>query len=146
MHQFLRPFRRKLGVLVLVLARGVTGLWVRSQVAQDTQSLPVSNRFIQFESSCGRLWVGLIVEGWMSTPEFYPPLIQTYVRDDELDNLDFELAEFWPIINHGPSYFAEVLFAHFVTFPNWLVANPLTLISAWLLLSPLRKSNPLDRA
>ena len=146
MGNFFKGWRRKIGVVTLVMACLAICFWVRSFHFIDRLSLIFGSSFTaveskehgfqwsKFERTNGD-WGNLFNIGWNTIPLKGP------YNASEIEGL-MELPHF---------YFAGFLFAsgEFLEnttqsvwiAPHWSVVLPLTLLSAWLLLSNPRQSN-----
>ncbi len=159
MYEFFHGWRRKLGVVTLVMACVAMGGWVRSQYVQDTILLPgMVPHICIINDSHGiqRLILGeygpLHHDEWLEVRLKWlcePPSESIY---SELDRshivwryslIGFDFGEFVP-----PSTFVHSLSTALhervtlANVPHWSVVIPLTLLSAWLLLSKPRKPTP----
>jgi len=139
MREFFRPFRRKLGVVVLVVACAFMGSWVRSQSTEDQIALTLSRRLINYGSTAGGVYILIIDTEWPYdvTPEWGTasrndgssrlpqPLLFDFVREDDERILTWSAL----IISHLS------------------ISLPLALMSAYLILSkPLQPANYTDDA
>ena len=137
MNGYFRPLRRKVGVLTLVMACVFLIGWIRSRGAKDliiarsAHSIPYyiasnlseisisRNAFLSAEPTSGIVW--------------HTQAIRRSIKTDEFEGLrggvDWQLCGFRLILH--PVAFAYVL-------PYWSIVTPLTLLSAWLLLSKPR--------
>ena len=159
MGEFFRGWRRKLGVVMLVMACVFTGMWVRGFAFEDAirlgngqrivtrgrvlQTLSTSSRngliWKHEETDCDMTWVA----GWQSRPvekmdEFDPVTdpVTSFVNSNVLDwrwqLCGFDIGRF-----HGAT--ADRLSYWRISHSS--ITIPLTLISFWLLLTKPRKSN-----
>ena len=153
MGDYFKPWRRKLGVLTLVLACLFMAAWVRSLAVRDTYLFQQEQRkgaepfgHLSFISSNdGRLkWVQWDAKNESAT--FMMVLDGSYFNGksgklDTFDNLTSECRirfcglEFW----NGTYRKSELNVAMFVL-PYGFPVFPLTLLSTWLLLSKPRES------
>lgn len=116
MFTYFKPLRRKIGVVTLLLACVFAAGWITSLEASGKYLLRLNGIFLAFESSRGAL-------GW-----------QTFqARPETL------FGENW---NSPNVHMSRSL--GFNMIPYWSIVLPLTLLSAWLLLSIPRTlhSNP----
>ena len=119
MGEFFKGWRRKIGVVTLVMACVITSLWIGSRGISNTYAIPLpADRALVVTSLNGRIGCG--VEVWIS-----PPIASANNGKFHESLLDYTLEE-W----------------HYLpcTVPCWTIAVPLTLISLWLLLSKPYKS------
>jgi hypothetical protein len=131
MRQFLYSWQRKAGVVTLVMALVLTGEWIRSRVVQDQIILGVNKRCHVVVSSRGYL-------RWFAIDDGSPPFLswRSGVFTD-ISNEKFLLAT-------GRGTAVVTVYAG----RDWIVpyafgAVPLTLLSAYLLLSQPRKRLPI---
>lgn len=120
MWKFLRPWRRKIGLLTLVVACMFTIFWIRSFIVTDVImiALPTFPPYPFVVSSSGRVGVWAM-DGW----DFeWNPILR--------------YSDCFPITWAAASYIGF----HFKvpTIPHWWIFIPLILISAELLLSEPR--------
>jgi len=158
---FFEPLRRKIGVFTLVMACVLTAAWVRSLSVRDHFDFPgKSNMTISLSSEKGgfqwnehRLYVmhlrmplklvtteemeKLAEEEQTAEPNFFSPVVIIGNNDVTRD---------WQVL--GFEVHEEALDAagygtlRRITIPYWSIVVPLTLLSAWLLLSKPRVAKP----
>lgn len=135
MRVFFEGWRRRSGCATLVMACIFMAGWFRSFVILDSLAYSGSGRQYQIGS-----WDGYIL--WMSGVP---------VSDVELLNFKWDRMTFGPLIPE--SEISDVFmnsenWKPFVkwTIPYWSVALPLTLVSAWLLLTKPRKKPPITES
>lgn len=114
MHTYFHGWRRKAGVVSLVMACLLCGMWVRSRIVGDGLLFQYLGKQRYFASAYGRII-------WWS--------------DDNIFPFDYSLGGPLPAVH---SVFEESQF----TMPYWSLVVPLTLLSAYLLLVPSRKQQP----
>jgi hypothetical protein len=156
MTDFFRGWRRKAGVLTLVLACVFMAGWIRSQSMFDQFCYPTSTWYVEFDSFKGLLhWNTVTVAGDISDHPFaHPPFGHSQVDAPKLS------ISLLPIVNylspHGWSFrsrweMPEFAFAvatkgnvtmSVLAFPYWSIVIPLTLLSAYLLLIKPRAKQP----
>jgi len=130
MREFFRPFRRKLGVLVLVLACVFAGMWIRSTMFYDVISFGNTPRQQAIFSIGGRLTYWMYTLHSPDTPyrqvqsarfesADLPARLESIATTRELLTATDNLVEFW--------------------LPYWAIVSPLTLLSAWLLIGKPRR-------
>lgn len=133
MRAYFKPLRRKLGVVTLVAACLMSIGWARSLVVGDAFQFTAGRggAFHQFASefgavqwSCWRINRYLNPE-WATWPIAADPFGNAIDRDDN-----------WSIHYGSPGKLASL------TIPYWMIVVPLTLLSAWLLLSKSRRLEP----
>jgi len=135
MDDFFHGWRRKLGVVTLLMALVLMGGWLRSFSATDEIQIGIINQCLQeVRTSWGELhWASWkdrpISLRWTNWPAQQPSvhrkhfsewLVRHEVRQSNADNI--------------------TRLGQVVIFPYWSITIPLTLISAFLLLSKPRKS------
>ena len=145
MREFFRGWKRKLGVVTLVLACVFAAGWVRSLSVCDQFSMPLrKHHHVYFASLNQTLF-------WSQdeSPAPYPTLgayaLPKAAWDDwahagEWDEVEWTWRRFGfaigeRTIQYGPSPLKKVLA---VAFPYWSIVIPPTFLSAWLLLSKPR--------
>ena len=157
MTSYFHPLRRKLGVLTLLIACVFAGLWVRSfEFADHFGVFDVINQREYFlESANGRLlwyWqepdanlgnTGPPYCGWVTEPlEDISP--EHFIFADH-SIVAFRWGFQW--FNFGGDQFFSTKPTKLsggiqLFFPYWFIVIPLTLLSAWLLLSKPRAKKP----
>ena len=146
MWEFFRPLRRKIGVCTLVLACMATAVWVRTWYGFDHLRIAWGQKgFGQL-----RTYRNGIISGWYDWDQIEPWAIKwQYLldADNHFSPKDYPTTEWrsWAGIisgitrsnqNSARSKFHTSLFI-----PHGFIVLPLTLISAFLLLSKPRQSN-----
>ena len=141
MGDYLKPQRRKMGVLTLTMACVLTAGWVRSFSVVDQFAVPLQeNGQFNFESNSGGLiTIGCInktierpILGWMPIPVHLCPAERFPVVWKFL----------LPGIRYGDLQFTVAVVGRIVSIRYWSIVIPLTLLSAWLLLSKPRVAKP----
>lgn len=146
MRHFFNPLRRKIGVVTLVMACMLAAGWVRSLFFRDwTQVGPINQRLHVLESDLGEL----IWFAWDRLPPFDPKWNSEPVEPPR----GYENTLIRPLfvrsiggivyIDKGQWYYGCKLVVPYST-----LVIPLTLLSAWLLLSQpcgLKKADPLSK-
>jgi len=111
MGSYFKPMRRKIGVVTLLMACVFAGLWIRGELIYD-----------EF-SSCS--WVssswGLIFDNGQRTIQRFGSPPENYGGNS------------MRVMIEGEDYVSEI-----AEIPHWIVVIPLTLLSAWLMLSTPR--------
>ena len=151
MGEYFKPRRRKIGVLTLVMACVIAAGWVRSLTRADLVMLQRGNYTFSVESMCGEISFGRLASGnnnprwiWHSS-EISPAtwrVCDQYGNPQPVDHLteDIESIE-WRFDRFGFHFGAgngaqgrDEIYA----FPYLSIVIPLTLLSAYLLLSKPR--------
>lgn len=150
MREFFKPWRRKAGCVTLVMACVFMGVWVRSEITADwfyfSSGEFTNEGLISFRGNliCNRFRHSdktgtpreVIVERGESVWEF---LFAHQLSNDD----PFEWQQSWNICGickretAAPEFRLTAL-----TIPYWSIVVPLTLLSAYLLLSKLRRTTP----
>jgi hypothetical protein len=144
MRDFFRGWKRKFGVLTLLLACALMAGWVRSLAATDLIQGQRSNQAkYSFTSSSGSLawrWANLnLSPGEARYPKWIvePRNTWFYLSDDSvtwhLRGLGFGI---------GIRTQEDGSYSTFKVIPYWAIVVPLTLLSAWLMLSKPRLAKP----
>ena len=156
MGDYLKPWRRKIGVLSLVLACVCAAGWMRSRRIADSITYPVEkHRFDSLVSATGSLvWQrnhlvpqpaeleGAAVTGPIS------PIWQTSPISDEGADEDSGLIWSWRFCGFGiagspPEQDQELgMSATLLYLPYWSVVLPLALLASYLLLSKPQLKKP----
>ena len=135
MREFFRGWRRKIGVVTLVLACVFMAGWVRSYVTEDMLSLPVKDPSLSWLTSTE----GIIVWMTISEPNRNPEAAEVSVEQNTEDDILVATA----VVNSFGGYITSAMtITSFWFIPYWSLVLPLTLLSAWLLLSKPHSSNP----
>jgi hypothetical protein len=143
MGAYFKPWRRKRGVVTLVMACASMAAWMRSWVIADEFEIPMKNGRSHFFVA-GDNWIGWVVQrdgdpvirlkkpikmltppkkkrmSWISRRERY--------SDDQFARIQTNLDGSMSVVDN-PNLFL----------PYWSIVIPLTLLSAYLLLSMPRK-------
>ena len=146
MGEFFHGWRRKIGVVTLVMACVSMAGWVRSHSVQDVISIHSGRHTSESLSSVKRVLV------WQRSQfdydEYKGPLPEwtTYPFHSETKWFDETgMIWRWQLCGFGfgelPSDLIDGVQARYFFIPYWSVTGPLTLISAWLLLLKAGKSN-----
>lgn len=156
MREFFRPLRRKLGVLTLLVACGVTAGWLRSTFYEDRFFINLSgksiNRIISSPEGIAFEMMGYPFDifrpetidmpgpRWNSrTISHYGPFyVVDLTRDLRWSGFQYREGK---TVGGSPIFPVKLLIA-----PYWSIAIPLTLLSAWVLLRKGRKANHLEVA
>lgn len=156
MGEFFKGWRRKIGVVTLLMACVAVGGWVRSRVRHDLVMIPWANETFCVESMWGEIeFARLITQDnktkakWISNE--ITPTNWRWLDDagnpQAVDHLA-ELAEGeiawrwdWAGFHFGAGQTANGGEEDYMV-PYWSITVPFTLISAFLLLSKRRQSTP----
>lgn len=137
MREFFRGLKRKVGVVTLVMAFLVLGWWCRSLPTFDEIVTPMGNH----------TWFGLISirQSLVLEKDSGGSLLRwglpraTSFPWTEIDPLDSRVTWYWTSCGFGigevPSTPLILLPVTIFMVPYWSILIPLTLLSAWLLLS-----------
>jgi hypothetical protein len=144
---FFKPLRRKIGVITLVLACVLAAMWVKSYSKKEERIFVVqgtkSSTFLVSDRT-GLFWVRL---------ERQPPLPAAVLVDAADGFVDFVRAQaverqietnwYWDRFGfdwgeYGKDANFSIGRITFWKIPHWPIVIPLTLLSAWLLLSKPR--------
>ena len=149
MGEFFRGWRRKCGVLTLLMASVFEAAWVRSLSTSDAILIPrTKSEFIRLDSRSGRFsWnhvhndqVTIPTMIWRSDP--IDPTDSDVVFDHS--NYVFVWRLHWGPIDAGRVHSPGDgrVKSSYVILRYWFITIPLTFISLWLLLSKPHKSTP----
>ena len=162
MMEVFRGWKRKVGFCTLLMACVFSACWFRSYSTNDTISLPVGGTtYLQVASSNQRLMFGFVlmttIDGdgierlplWIANPTEFAGVGRQQWRiatfgdrhvdkffDKSLSNIG--RGRMWLLIRNRSSQFS-IDYKYVATLYWWFVL-PLTLLSAWLLLSKPRRS------
>lgn len=154
MREFFRGWKTKTGVLTLVLASVLMAGWVRSRSRADTVMYPVAKRtFDSLVSATGSLvWQRTHLapqpDGLVDVSPIGPthliwstsPLFEGVAEEDSGFHWRWRFCGLG-IADTPPEQTDELgMSATFLYVPYWSIVVPLTLLSAFLLLSRFRKS------
>lgn len=146
MNSYFKPFRRKLGVIAVVMGCVFAAGWVRSLSRYDHYMFPgkqtndwlVSNRqqigWMRWRLDSGKLMSNVgYASGWTSTPvgSVHPEMSEEGPRW-QLIGFDYQHGDLPMGLRSSPVY---VIHQIRIRVPYWSVVMPLTLLSAYLLLS-----------
>ena len=164
MPNYLKPLRRKIGVITLVVASVFTAGWVRSQIVFDTVVFP--DNVYSVGTSVA------ITHNSVSSAQ--RSLLWTRIHEETdgvptMNSLDGRVRSEYPEWSTSFSHDPEILYnvierrrclfgfafdgshsrlqnyevwKRFVLVPYWSVVIPITALSAWLLLSKPRRTKP----
>lgn len=148
MRELVRGWKRKLGVLMLVLACLVMCAWMRSFFIADVIEYTTSSHSQDEYQSVGGVlawWTDINFDESATPFEADPPVrwnggVSTtnfFSNHYQLDEMKMDWSINWPCIGIGKSPAAVVGNGsrHLRIVPYWSIVLPLTLASAWLILS-----------
>lgn len=154
MHTFFHGWRRKAGVITLMVACGLMGMWIRSLVCCDSLRFDLGvGRTARLTSANQSL--GLVmqfsedlnwIEGTVATTDCLPAWESTSITErgafeDEGIDWDYRWHGFGrgrKLSFSGLVFWSDIQYQYWVL-PCWSVAPPLTLLSAYLMLWKPRK-------
>jgi len=145
MAEFFRGWKRKVGVVTLILACLFMGGWLRSRSKSEWMGIAVPGSHLNFISGCNRF---RIVVGYMTMilhQRTHNGIVETAMIVEKTTDVigspiywHIELRTLeWSIYGRVGIERCEMMM-----FSYWSVVIPLILISAWLLLSRQHKSKP----
>ena len=143
MIRFFHGWRRKIGFVALVMACAFMGLWLRSQSVFDHVYIPLGNRNCDYLDSCeGKLSWGR--RGEVESYEMPPRPGWTRILIDVMgepvnESEDDGLRWHWKWCGFGV-YDWDNEPVRAIEIPHWSVVLPLTVLSAYLLLTKPRKA------
>jgi len=156
MGDFFCGWRRKIGVVTLVMACAFAAGWLRSLNTQDSYSVPISSIGCpSVHSSRARLGFGNeypriipplgleVATGWVSLPlgdDMSNDVIPRMLEDDWIGAWKWSCGEFHFLTSRFDNENGRAAVVRWYVFPYWSIVIPLTLLSAWLLLSKPRKA------
>lgn len=144
MKEFFRGWRRKGGVLTLLMACVLTGGWMRSLSTRDLFNFPIDHTRLLMLVSNGRNVEWDLYENQAGIPacDFHYSLEP---RDDSFHVEGVEARWQWSVLGfqagvydyrgNGRGGSLTGITSHMCKLPYWSIILPLNLISAWLLLS-----------
>ena len=152
MFDYFRGWKRKAGLVTLVMACAFAAGWVRSAFKSDTFCVPCGfNYYIQVTSSRRHLILATmtaadregksprLVPFWM--PQSYDPdswIVFQNVLENGAETSVFGSNEVFSVVRHEFGFNNWVVLYRMIGFPYWSIVIPLTLLSAWLLLGKPR--------
>ena len=135
MRNFFRGWKRKFGVVTLVLTCLFAGGWVRSQHRSDMFTNRVKMRLraiFSVDQSIVLEWAENTEHLWWATVFRSDPAIPNEFLGNDVIRWNFHLLGF----RHGSVPADRFPYdVTFVVIPYWSIVLPLTLLSAWLMLS-----------
>ena len=144
MSELIRGWRRKIGVVTLLIACVFMAGWVRNYFIRDSVNIPTGNSSsIEFIS--GYQCLNLVVM-WSTIPDHEMASFRIYHQKEE-EEIGFHAGKFLFAGDNSPfrpawfSFSNEVRTTSLMIFslPYWSITIPLTLLSGWLLLSKPRQ-------
>ena len=168
MGEYFKPWRRKIGVLTLLLACMFAAGWARSLIVIDLINFPTGRETAIAFSSTGCSiniragydeevfneleWDTLLVEPWQPGTSMVPgepdeadepELVRRYkypIYPHDYEPVDWTLRLLGFGVGVTPFEFSDTFRQHYLMIPYWSVVIPLTLLSAFLLISKSHKS------
>lgn len=136
--RYFKPLRRKIGLVTLALACVLAAGWVRSQYLLDTAGFVRGIWRSDFTSQNGKLWLIYVTYDRPRESGFLIDSTRIYVPQDlaDLPARQSKLDWRWDWIGF---HFSSSAHFHNSIIPYWAIVVPLTLLSAWLLLSKPRE-------
>jgi len=144
MPTYFKPLRRKMGMVTLMMACVMAAGWVRSFSILEHAYSPLGQQsMVYFSSGDGFICCG---RAHARTLDYFPRKLGWYIVPDvrlEAFLLDWRwIARYAGFGIAVVETSAQVDQNLFVIFPYWSMVIPLTLLSAWLLLSKPRVAKP----
>lgn len=134
MREFFHGWRRKAGVVTLVIACAVTGMWVRSNSMDDEIFFSIGNRRHRFRSADSQFsWAAWPEQGWT---HFHRASGRIEDRELELETPPWAL---YATREMPPNSIIQW------AIPYWYATTPPTLLSAILILWKPRKRKTSDQ-
>lgn len=133
MGEFFRGWRRKMGVVTLVMTVALTGLWVRCETIHDGISFPIFDRQHAIYAVDGQIV-------WMEMPQSGGIWLLASEDSAIMTEIIMDIEKKWDAIIEISDY-QKYRFRRLAV-PAWSIVTPLTLLSAYLLLIPSRKQSP----
>ena len=155
MREFFHGWRRKVGVVTLVMACGVAGLWVRSQQMRDSLQVRVADNaahlFISNESEL--VWQSMRHEATDEVQLRRFAISRTLVSENRVYVANRRRGTETEDYSHSVSFRTitgswtgnKIQLAAW-RFPHWALVIPLTILSAYLILWKPRKRTEADHA
>lgn len=150
MREFFRSWRRKFGLLTLVMACIFMAGWIRSRYVQDTFTVPVGfNSYIQIAFLSQHMLVGAVtltdtgggssdgIRFWMSQDR---NVNEWLVYEFQGNSASLESSDGFGTDRASSGFLTKRLQYSMAKCPTWAIVSPLTAISAFLLLTKPRKS------
>lgn len=152
MGSYFKPWRRKCGVITLVMACAFMGAWSRSVGIWDDIWFTAFGMRTFVISKCGSIgWCGHFIwepvdpdpHGWQAQSIEVGTSTDVPIRQSLSDCLGVDVdAQFswngFAFSRHFEFNNPDRLYCHMGLIPYWSIVLPLTLLSAWLLLSEPR--------
>lgn len=144
MVEFFRGWRRKIGVLMLVLACAFMAGWVRSSSLQDVVTFQSGTHAAEYIISLnGKLVLERLQTGGPSKTDLKWFTNKLPIRFGSLDSPEVRWQYKWNGFGKGemPVDLISGTRTSLWTIPYWAITTPLTLLSIWFLLSRPRQPN-----
>jgi hypothetical protein len=147
---YFKPLRRKVGIATLVLACVCAVGWVRSLSATDAILIPIGDASQDDDTTQG-FWSS---DSGLNWGKFLWPRVRSPVDFESYNHRQrnewgvpayFQSVDIvwqWRFCGFGIGFSRMTPMASVWVVPYWSVVGPLTLLSAWLLLSKPRQSMP----
>ena len=151
MRELFHGWRRKMGAVTLLMACAFAGLWVRSTVVIDVFTISYEQRRYQWRTSdYGISGIYFELMGDLSFSVLPRDFWRRMVVDDF--NVDRDDVPNWPDdvlkwrkrlvgFELGEHFDPTFMRAQYMVIPYWALVTPLTLLSAYLLLSKPRPTS-----
>lgn len=150
MGEFFKGWKRKLGVATLLMALAFTAAWMRSRFYSDGLSIQVGSKQQHWiiSDNFGLYWTALFNRTARDPDSFFPiepRILSEYVDPQENSSVLPDLGWRW---HCGDFHFAQRdvwqqnADQYTIMIPYWSLVLPLTLLSAYLLLSKPRSKKP----
>ena len=151
MCTFFRPFRRKLGVLLLVVACGFMVGWIRGSVVADLMRIATGNdgsfnlllrrgyivlSFEQFPRKCGPTTSSYVAMTPANADQWYS--LEGHNPKVSVQACGFKWSKYDEVVASSPAGEPFIIQTTMLTLPYWSIVIPLTMLSAWLLLGKPR--------
>lgn len=145
MRELFRGWRRKVGCMTLVMALVLAGIWVRSFNTFDILVCPARQQTTLVSGNGSIVWA----KAWIAkdTKPFQLPKWKAMPSKSQLFFSDPALNINWIRCRFGSGYeytdapIRQISSSYWI-FPFWSIVMPLTLLSAYLLLSKPRVAKP----
>ena len=147
MREFFRGWRRKIGVVALVMACVFMAGWVRSHSSDDSLSQNDKSGLNTVYSRCGRLEFERFIPGFGDrAPGGLGISIHSYSACGQVPSditADSEMSWRWACAGFhiGQGQYKEIFKHRTFIIPYWFIVLPLTALSAFLILPKPRPSN-----
>lgn len=136
---FFHGWRRKIGVMTLVIACAFAGLWARSYYFSDTMFLSATDVGHMLESTNGSIL-------WTSIPAPFEKTVSFSKQTAAPERLEDYYGVKWQFLwmGFGVGQLRFRILDSVWCIPHWSIVIPLTLLSAYLMLSRPRPKKPAE--